>query len=76
MPLCLTIDCLVMDWKWQEISAVNPHQRIIFTSTSAYIKGTLLDSVRQLNQIVEVMDKPFSEQVLIDTIEDKSIYSD
>ena len=36
----------------------------------------MLESVRQLNQIIEILNKPFSEQELIDTVEDKSIYSE
>jgi CheY-like chemotaxis protein len=58
----------------KEILAVNPHQRIIFAS--AYLQDMLLESVRQLNQIVEILNKPFSEQELIDTVEDNSIYSE
>lgn len=56
----------------KEILAVNPHQRIILTT--AYLQDKLLDSVRQLDQIVEILNKPFSEQELIDIVEDKSIY--
>jgi CheY-like chemotaxis protein len=58
----------------KEILACNPHQRIIFAS--AYLQDMLLESVRQLNQIVEILNKPFSEQELIDTVEDNSIYSE
>jgi CheY-like chemotaxis protein len=58
----------------KEILAVNPHQRIIFAS--AYLQDMLLESARQLNQLVEILNKPFSEQELIDTVEDKSIYSE
>jgi CheY-like chemotaxis protein len=58
----------------KEILVVNPHQRIIFAS--AYLKDILIQSVRQLNQLVEILNKPFSEQELIDTVEDKSIYSE
>jgi CheY-like chemotaxis protein len=58
----------------KEILACNPHQRIIFAS--AHLQGILLESVRQLNQIVEILNKPFSEQELIDTVEDNSIYSE
>ena len=53
---------------------VNPHQRIIFAS--AYLQDMLIESIRQLNQLVEMLNKPFSEQELIDTVEDKSIYSE
>jgi hypothetical protein len=41
----------------KEILAVNPHQRIIFAS--AYVKETLQESVKQLKQIVEIMQNPF-----------------
>jgi CheY-like chemotaxis protein len=56
----------------KEILSVNPHQRIIF----AYLQDILLGSIHQLNQIVEILNKPFSEQELIDTVEDKSILKD
>jgi hypothetical protein len=35
----------------------------------------LIDSIQQLNQIVEPLQKPFSRDTLINTIEDKEIYS-
>ena len=46
----------------KEILAVNPHQRIIFAS--AYVKETLEDSIKQLNQPVELLQKPFGQDVL------------
>jgi DNA-binding NtrC family response regulator len=58
----------------KEILAVNPHQRIIFAS--AYVKETLQDSVKELHQIVELMQKPFDIDKLIDTIEDKDAYNE
>ena len=76
-------DNVVLDYKMpringmdvaKEILAVNPHQRIIFAS--AYVKETLVDSIKELNQVVELMQKPFGEDALIDTIEDKGIYSE
>ena len=57
-----------------EILAVNPHQRIIFVS--AYVKETLQDSVKQLHQIVELMQKPITINELIDTVEDKDVYNE
>lgn len=57
----------------KEILAVNPHQRIIFACGDD--KAPLKDSLQQLKQSVEVLNKPFSEQALIDSIEDKCIYS-
>lgn len=57
----------------KEILAVNPHQRIIFACGDD--KASLKDSLQQLKQSVEVLNKPFSEQALIDAVEDKYIYS-
>lgn len=74
-------DVVILDYKMpgmngmdvaKEILAVNPHQRIIFAS--AYVKETLQESVKQLKQVVELMQKPFSLSQLIDTIEDKEVY--
>lgn len=58
----------------KEILAIHPSQRIIFAS--AYVQETLLDSIKNLGQIVELLQKPFSLQDLVDTIEDKTIYED
>jgi CheY-like chemotaxis protein len=58
----------------EEILAMNPRQRIIFAS--AYVKETLRDSIRKLKQVVELMQKPFDVNTLIDTVEDKEIYSE
>ena len=51
-----------------------PKQRIIFAS--AYVENTLKDSIKNLQQIVETMQKPFALQALIDTLEDKEIYQE
>jgi CheY-like chemotaxis protein len=76
-------DAVILDYKMpringmevaKEILAVNPRQRIIFAS--AYVKETLEDSVKQLKQVVELMQKPFGPNALIDTIEDKEIYNE
>jgi CheY-like chemotaxis protein len=58
----------------KEILAVNPHQRIIFAS--AYAKETLEESVKQMKQIVQLVQKPFGVKTLIDIIEDKDVYSE
>ena len=55
-----------------EILAIVPKQRIIFAS--AFVENTLKDSIKSLKQIIELMQKPFSLQMLVDTIEDKEIY--
>jgi CheY-like chemotaxis protein len=56
----------------KEILTVNPHQRVIITSDDdkAISKGP-----RQLKQKVEILVKPFTEQLLIETVEDAFIYS-
>jgi DNA-binding response OmpR family regulator len=56
----------------KEILELNPHQRIIFAS--AFVRETLIESVKGLKQIVELLQKPFSMDTLIDTVEDKAIY--
>lgn len=61
----------------KEILAVNPHQRILFVS--AYINSIVEESfaTQQLlkQETIEVLQKPVSPEVLIDTIEDRAIYS-
>lgn len=77
----LPFDVVLLDYKMpdingmevaKEILTVNLHQRIIFAS--AYVKETLVESVKQLNQVVELLQKPFGSRILIDHIEDKEIY--
>jgi len=58
----------------KEILAINSHQRIIFAS--AYVKETLEHSIKQLRQVVELIQKPFELSKLVDTIEDKEVYED
>jgi CheY-like chemotaxis protein len=79
----LPFDVVILDCKMpyingievaKEILAVNPHQRIIFAS--AYVRKTLEESVKQLKQVVELIQKPFNLNDLIDTVEDKEIYSE
>ena len=56
----------------KEILTVNQHQRIIFTSGDDM---AISKSLRQLKQKVEILKKPFTEQLLIETVEDEYIYS-
>ena len=79
----LPFDVVILDHKMpkingmqvaEEILATNPRQRIIFAS--AYVKETLTDSIRKLKQVVELMQKPFDITTLIDTVEDKEVYSE
>ncbi len=75
-------DIIILDYKMplidgleaaKEIIRLNPQQRIIFAS--AFVKDTLMDSVRELNQVTELIQKPFEPDVLIDMIEDTSTVS-
>jgi CheY-like chemotaxis protein len=74
-------DAVILDYKMpkingievaKEILAVNPHQRLIFAT--AYVEETFIDSIKELKQVVELMQKPFGECALIDIIEDKDVY--
>ena len=58
----------------KEILSINPHQRIIFAS--AYVKETLEESVKCLHKIVELIQKPFTIDKLINTLEDKEIFAE
>ncbi len=58
----------------KEILAINSHQRIIFVSAS--VKDRLSQSINELNMPVEILQKPLSNQVLIDTIKETEIYDE
>jgi CheY-like chemotaxis protein len=71
-------DAVILDYKMpgkdglqvaKEIFEINPEQRIIFAS--AYVKETLENSVKELKRVVELMQKPFDADILVDTIEDR-----
>ena len=76
-----SIDVVVLDYRIpkmdgmevaKKILKINPKQRLIFAS--AYVKETLEDSVRQLKQPVELLQKPFEPEMLADMIEDTQVY--
>ena len=76
-------DVVILDYKMpkkdgmqvaKEILDINPKQRIIIAS--AYVYETLEEVIKKLGLVVEVMQKPFDPQLLIDRIEDKTIYLD
>ncbi len=58
----------------KEILAINSHQRIIFVS--AFVEDWLFDSIKQLKSPVEFLQKPVSNKVLIDAIEQKDAYEE
>jgi CheY-like chemotaxis protein len=81
LPTPPPFDAVVLDYRMpkkdglevaKEILALNPSQRIIFAS--AYVKETLKESVKELRQVVELMQKPFVPAVLVDVLEDTDAY--
>jgi CheY-like chemotaxis protein len=71
-------DVVILDYKMprmngievaKEIIRINPKQRIIIVS--AYVKETFLHSVKELGHHVELVQKPFNIDTLIDRIESK-----
>jgi two-component system, chemotaxis family, chemotaxis protein CheY len=77
----LYFDVVILDYKMpkkdgpqvaKEILEINPEQRIIFAS--AYVKETLVESVKELKKVVELMQKPFSMSALVDTVENTEAY--
>ena len=82
-PTTTPFDAVILDYQMpnkngldvaKDILNMCPKQRIIFAS--AYVQETLSDSIKNLKQIVELLQKPFGLQALIDTIEDKEIYQE
>lgn len=75
----LPFDVVVLDYRMpdidgleaaREILKINKTQRIIFASS--YVKETLIDSVKHLEQIVELIQKPFEPKALVELVEDTS----
>lgn len=76
-------DAVVLDYRMpkkdgmevaKEILELCPNQRIIFAS--AYVLETLQESVKNLRQVVELLQKPFAIDALVETIEDKGVYEE
>ena len=79
----LPFDVLVLDYQLpgkngmqiaQEILEKCPRQRILFAS--AYVEDTLKESIKNLKQIIDLLQKPFRLQEMLDIIEDTSTYEE
>ncbi|HKX82024.1 MAG TPA: response regulator [Nitrososphaera sp.] len=74
-------DAVVLDYRMpkkdgmevaREILAIEPKQRVLFAS--AYVVDTLVESVKSLQQVVELLQKPFDLYEFVDLLEDKHIW--
>jgi two-component system, chemotaxis family, chemotaxis protein CheY len=54
------------------ILSANKHQRIILAS--AYVKSTLEESVKFLQMVVELLEKPFDLERLVTIVEDNKVH--
>jgi len=72
-------DVVILDYKLplidglqaaKQILEIEPEQRIIFTS--AYVTDTLGDAIRDLKRVVELIQKPFLPETLVNQVEDSS----
>jgi DNA-binding response OmpR family regulator len=79
-------DSVILDYKipkingievGKEILAVNPRQRIIFASAYPLSKESIINkSVEGIRSNVDILRKPFTQQTLVDKIENKETYSE
>ena len=75
-------DVIILDYKMPKKNGIevakqilewNPNQLIIFAS--AFVIDTLLNFVRYLNRPVELIQKPFKIETLVDMIEDIEVFN-
>jgi hypothetical protein len=58
----------------KEILAINSHQRIIFVS--GYVRDALSRAINELNMPIEILQKPVSNQIIIDIVQETEIYDE
>ena len=58
----------------KEIIKINPRQRIIISS--AHSREALFHSMKEIEKLVELVQKPFDLHTLIDTLENRLFYSE
>lgn len=83
LPEKTPFDVIILDYRMpkkdgmqvaREILDLVPHQRIIFVS--AYVADTLLEAVKTLNRVVELVQKPYDMDELLSLAEDKAIWKE
>jgi CheY-like chemotaxis protein len=74
-------DLVVLDYRMPKKNGLDaakaildacPHQRIMLAS--AYTQQTLVDGIKCLHKIVELLQKPFDLEYFVDAVEDKALY--
>lgn len=74
-------DLVVLDYRMpkkdglqaaKEILTFCPSQRLMFAS--AYTAQTLMEAVKSLHKVVELLQKPFDLEYFVDAVEDKALY--
>jgi DNA-binding NtrC family response regulator len=77
-----TFDAILLDYRMpildgiqtaKEILKVRPSQRIIIAT--GQLKDTILDAIKELGKIIEIISKPFEPDLLLEVIEDRMIDS-
>jgi len=77
----MPFDLVILDYRMpkldglgaaKEILKLSKEQRIVFAS--AYVAETLRESAKDLHQIVELLQKPFGLDYLVEIVEDTEVY--
>jgi CheY-like chemotaxis protein len=74
-------DAVILDYRMpkkdglvvaKEVLKLCPSQRVMFAS--AYTAETLIEAVKVLHKVVELLQKPFDLEYFVDAVEDKALY--